>query len=60
MCSRSVSEGETASVLLRFFYGRYFSPTLKLKWSEQVISKEYVRLRDVRSRLWQLILAFSS
>lgn len=33
-----------------FFYGRYFSPTLKLKWSEQVISKEYVRLRDVRSK----------
>ena len=31
-------------------YGRYFSPTLKLKWSEQVISKEYVRLRDVRSK----------
>lgn len=50
MCSRSVSEGETASVLLRFLYGRYFSLTLKLKWSEQVISKEYVRLRDVRSK----------
>ena len=41
MCSRSVSEGETASVLLRFFYGRYFSPTLKLKWSEQVIPNLY-------------------
>ena len=42
--------GSAPELSVCLLYTSYFSPPLKLKWSEQVISKEYVRLRDVRSK----------